>query len=159
MNTVDIVLLAVLALFAISGLYYGFVKTLGSIVGMVAGMLIGSWGVAILSSAIPFFARPLVAIVTFLIIAAIVGWIVGWFVNIAEAARKLVSIIPFLGTINHLLGGIFGLIEGIIILAAVAFYAESYLPSGNMRDQILGSAVMRILSVFVDVAQLLFPHV
>ena len=41
---------------------------------------------------------------------------------IIDKAFGIIAIIPFLKTFNHLLGGLFGLLEGLLFIAVIVFF-------------------------------------
>jgi len=146
----DLALLAIAAFFILSGLYHGFIRTAGSLVGLVGGTVVASWVIDWLSGILTLSEHPVWTIVFFVIILSLCAQLIGWIFVLIDRAYKLLSIIPFLSSINKLLGGIVGLIEAIAIVAAIGYAAATYLSQGSMQTAILDSQVMTWLSIAVD---------
>ncbi len=147
----DLVLLAIAAFFILSGLYQGFIRTAGSLVGLIGGVIIASIGIDWLSGIINLADHPGWTITIFLIILVICAQIIGWVFYLADRAWKIISIIPFLSSINKLLGGILGLIEAVAVIAAIGYAATTYLSEGGVQTAILESQVMDWLSIAVGI--------
>ena len=145
--TVDIVLLIILALFTLSGFVSGLIRSVGNLVGFVAGIIIANWAIIYLRESTSLISGPITALVAFFIIATLISFLVGWLVDLIEGLRQILSIIPFLSSINRLLGALFGFVEGILIIAAIAFVSTRYIPEGELQASILDSKVISALDV------------
>jgi|GEM_PF-3146023 len=156
--SIDIALLAVLVYFMLSGLYHGFIQTAGALIGLIAGLFIGAYGVLWLDESFQVLTRPLMAISIFLLIAMIVSRLVGWIAHVLDGIWKVLSIIPFLAGINKLLGGIVGAFEGVLILAAVSYFAAAHLPEGDVRGALEASEVLPWLDILSNWLGYILPH-
>lgn len=143
---IDIIALILLLLFTLSGFASGFVRAFGNLVGFVLGFIVASWFLTMVADQVSFTTRPILTLIIFLLIAAIVSFIIGWVIDLIEQLRKIISIIPFLKTINRLLGAVFGFAEGLLTLAAIIFFARFFLPETNLKSDILGSQTAEWLS-------------
>jgi len=115
MNTVDIVLGVVLLLFVINGIYKGFIKNFFHLLGLIASVvLIIHIGPMVKDLVISQFG--LNEIVAVVISYACIFLIVMIVVKIV--ARILKSVVDMLSLkwLNRLLGGVFGLFNGVLIL-------------------------------------------
>lgn len=132
MVLLDILIIFIIAIFIFKGLKLGLIEAVGGIVGIIVGIILANQyypGVAEWLSG--FVKSPLVAgvggyILAFIVINRLVAlgfWLINKMFNI-------VAIIPFLKSFNHLLGGIFGFIEGVLILG-IAFYLITLVPFGQ----------------------------
>ena len=144
-------LLTIAGFFILSGMYHGFIRTAGSLVGLVGGAVVASWIINRLSETLALGEHPVWTIVFFIIILALCAQLIGWIFVLVDRAYKLLSIIPFLSSINKLLGGLIGLIEAVVIIAAIGYAAQTYLSEGAFQAAILGSQVMSWLSVATGV--------
>jgi len=128
----DILIIAIIAIFVFKGLRLGLIEAVGGLVGIILGIILANQyypGVAEWLSG--FVKSPLVAgvggyILTFIIINRLVA-LVFWLIN---KMFNIVAIIPFLKSFNHLFGGLFCLIEGVLILG-IALYLITFLPFGQ----------------------------
>lgn len=123
MTIFDVILLIILGGFVMFGLWFGFIHTLGAIVGTFAGAFfaglwydeLGNWLTAV-------FGHPnLMKIFAFIFIFIIINRLIGFAFYILDRIFKFLSIIPFLKTINRLLGGVLGLFEGILVVGLSLF--------------------------------------
>lgn len=120
----DLILVGLLTFFSALGFLWGLIQAIGALLGLFFGFWAalnlyqpaGDWLAANLIHQ-PIVSRVLAFILIFLIVSRLVG-LLFWLVN---KIFKLISLIPFLGSINRLGGLILGLAEGAIILG-VAIY-------------------------------------
>ncbi|MEK7529313.1 MAG: CvpA family protein [Patescibacteria group bacterium] len=119
MISLDLIALVILLVFVLQGLGRGFVASLTSVAGMVATFIIALFAhpalVALLES-IGATVSVAMQLVLFFIVFLIVGRLLGYVVNIINNAFRVVSAIPFAKSIDRLLGGVFGLLEGLLIV-------------------------------------------
>jgi membrane protein required for colicin V production len=116
MNWLDIVILVVLLVSAISGLINGFIKTIFSLIGLIAGVLLAGRYYISLANHLGFISSENAArIVAFLIIFAVVMLVAILFGLIFT---KVASAI-LLGWLNRILGAIVGVLIGAITIGAL----------------------------------------
>ena len=124
MNWVDIVIIAVAALFGLLGLWQGFIKALFGIAGLIGGIVLAGHfyqGLALKLSAEGATWAGIAAYAIILIATMIVAGVIGWVV------AKLVHI-TLLGWLDRLIGGILGVGIGLLLVAAVLAIVSKYLP-------------------------------
>jgi len=116
MNLLDIIVLAVLAFFAIKGLTRGLINEVSSLIGLVLGVFFAYKLYPVLAAPlqkvlhIPLYVSMFLAFLFILIAIGVVAHIVG---NIITTTLKLVM----LGSINRLGGIGIGLLEGVLLLS------------------------------------------
>ena len=119
MIIIDIVLLIILAGFIFYGLFFGLIRTFGSLVGMVGGLwltfifylTVFDWAKNL------FFGHELAGkIIVFFILFTLINRLIGFVFALLDRTFNLISIIPFLKTINRLAGACLGFIEGGLVL-------------------------------------------
>jgi membrane protein required for colicin V production len=133
MGIFDVVLIIIIAGFVFYGLFFGLIRTIGSLVGMVGGL----WFTMIFYLDVfgwvknLFFGHELAGkIITFFIVFTIINRLVGLGFALLDKAFDLISIIPFLKTINRLTGAALGFIEGGLVLGlALLFISQTSLSS------------------------------
>ncbi|MBI2551431.1 CvpA family protein [Candidatus Uhrbacteria bacterium] len=149
----DIVLLLAFGGFIATGWKFGLIQGLGSMLGAVLGAL---WSFSLSGGIAHAFGlgavgRVIILLILFLLIAKLIG-LLFWAIN---KFYKLFSFIPLSGTLNHLLGAVLGLLEGILILGVILYYALTIIPFAAVSDTIthadLGHALQRIGKWIVDV--------
>ncbi|MDP2587131.1 MAG: CvpA family protein [Candidatus Komeilibacteria bacterium] len=125
MSAIDIIILVILALFVYKGVKLGLIESIGGILGLFVGAYMAGryyQQVGDMLSGVLFGSQILANVLGFILVFIVVNrgiallfWIIGKIFN-------LIAIIPFLRTFNHLLGGIFGLIEGVIFIGIIVFF-------------------------------------
>lgn len=146
MLIVSLVLIFLLLGFVGSGFKDGFIHTLGRLVGAVIGFVLArTWsisGAAILSLFMPYgWARFIAFIVIYMVITRLVGLLF----KLADGAFQILSIIPFLKTINSFLGACVGLIEGILILGGVMWIVNNFSLVPSLIPLLASSTVAQMI--------------
>lgn len=120
MNLVDVAILVVLAVFLVKGLVRGLFKELCSLIGLLGGALLayrfhGSLADLLLQSVrIPNAVAVVVAFLAIFLATIVIFAILG---HLLSRVVKLV----FLGGLNRVAGGFFGLVEGVVLLSVILF--------------------------------------
>lgn len=122
MSTPDIVILIVLLLFAALGVYWGLIRQVLALAGLILGVIVaGQYGSAVGGWMTSFVADDRLAqvlgfLLTFLIISMLASLL-------ASLLRFFVGLL-FLGWLDHLAGGLLGALQGLfgasVILVAWA---------------------------------------
>lgn len=117
-STVDWVLLAVLVLSLLVGLWRGLVFEVLSVLGWVAAFFVAQWFAPDVAALLPMSSasqsvRYAAAFVLTFIVAVFVAGL------LASIVRKMVAAVG-LRPVDRLLGGVFGLVRGLVLLLAVA---------------------------------------
>lgn len=158
MPIIDVVLICVVIVFTVLGFAFGFLHTLGSLIGALAGIFLGSRVSESLSDKYGFLqsgsGQVTMFIVIFLVVSRLVG-IVFWF---AQKAWGVLAWIPLAGVADRMLGGIIGFFEGIMIAGIIVFYAVQVLPEEALRFSLEHSFLAQLLLNSVSVLQLLLPE-
>lgn len=137
------ILIILLASFVIYGLRFGFVHTFGALVGTIAGALIASRCFEGLAQSVHQAmggSLNLERIVIFFLIFALVNRVVGILVSLIDQTFHVLSFIPFLKAIDHLMGGGLGFLEGVLVLGLTLTVARHF-PFLGIREVIEQSAL------------------
>ena len=140
MNGLDFVILAILLGFVAKGLFRGLLKEVCSLAGLFLGAFLAfryhGHLADSLSNHIALSVEVAVATTfTFLFLATImVFYGLGFFLS------RVIKLL-FLGGINRLVGGVFGLVQGVVLLAIILF-ALSLKPLPWGLDSILDEAYL-----------------
>ena len=117
MNNLDIALLIIGGLFVILGIYWGLIRQVLSLVGLIVGIVMaGRYG--------PAVAEWLSSFISDSAVTQVVGFI-AVLLLVSAAASVIASVLRifagllFLGWIDHLLGAILGLVQAILAGAAI----------------------------------------
>lgn len=141
-NWLDIVLLVILLITVVLGFVKGLVRQLIGIAAVAAGIILGFLYYRPIAAAF----RPLVttdtlahllAFLTVFLVLLLAGWLIN---HIFARAEK--GSIKF---INHLLGGIFGMLKGALICGALVFALLVFPVSlGALRDSTVAPYCMQM---------------
>lgn len=155
----DLVLILIIGGFGLFGLWFGFIHTLGSLVGSVLGVYLASryyspvadwlihttgWG--------ENFSKTIIFIIAFFIINRLVG-LAFWFL---DKILGFVTRLPFIHSLDKILGFVFGLLEGVIVLG-ISFYFISKFPFGDHLIVWMSSSV--IVPHLISFASILWPFI
>ncbi len=147
MNFFDIAILVLLAAFLVKGLVRGLVKEFFSLLGLVAGAALAFRFHAPLAQVLTetlrlparfcVVAAFLVLFLTTILLFAVVSYLLSRFIKL-----------PFLGGLNRVTGGFFGLGQGTLLLAVILFVVSlGNLPAGiekTYRDSQLAPPFVRL---------------
>lgn len=144
MTIFDLILILIIGFFVLNGLWFGLIQAIGSLVGV----LIGAWAagqyyipVADWLSQYVSWGDQGVKVFAFIIIFIIVNRLVGFIFWIIGKIFKILTIIPFLNSINRLLGGLLGFFEGILVVGLLLYVASRYSFSVTLDDAMAASEV------------------
>lgn len=157
---VDALLVVIVGMFVLFGLFFGLVHTLGSLVGTVLGIVVST---RLIDGAFDRFGFLLggggaAKVILFVILFLLVSRVIGLLFWIAEKILGVFAMIPFARSINRLLGGLFGFVEGVIVVGVVLFFAIQYLPDQAVKAALEQSSVADFLLATVAALQVLFPE-
>ena len=157
MSLFDIILLCVIGGFALFGVWFGLVHTLGSLVGTVVGVYLASrWYAPLADWLIHFtgwtgnFPRVAIFILSFLIINRLIGF--GF--HLLDKALSIVTRLPFISSIDRILGFAFGVVEGFIVLG-ITFYFINKFPLGPQFMAAFSAS--KIAPYCLSVSSILWP--
>ncbi len=157
----DVVLLIILAGFVFYGLFFGLIRTLGSLAGVVAGAWLASrYYLAVFDWAENLFFGygNLGKVICFILLFIIINRLIGFGFSLLDKAFNIISIIPFLKTINRLAGAVLGFIEGGLVLGLILYVAAKYSFIGTWFGNLLSnSSIAPFLLKFVNVLLPLLP--
>lgn len=147
MLILNILLIVALLGFVGAGMKDGFVHTLGRLVGAVVGFLVArTWSISLGSFLSVFLPSGWARFVAFIIIFMIVTRLVGFLFKLADGAFRLLSVIPFLKTINNFLGALLGIVEGVIIIGGSIWIIVNFNLIPSLIQLLNNSSVAKIIS-------------
>ncbi len=144
MSFVDVILIVIIGGFAIAGYRAGFIHTLGSLVGTVLGVYFASRYYETFAALImkwtgweDNFSRILTFIVAFFIINRLIG-LLFWFL---DRTFGLVTRLPFIHSIDSMLGLVFGLLEGMIVIGISVYFINKFPVKADFMKSVAQSNV------------------
>ena len=157
MSWIDIVLIVLVGGFILTGLWAGFVQTLGNLIGAILGIIIAGHYVDNVMVLI-HSTNGITRVVVYLILYALVSSIFGALFWIVCKLFSFIKIIPLVPTINHLLGAVLGLVEGLIAVGAAIFIALQFLPASTVTSALSHSVVAAGLLAIMQLFKFLLPQ-
>jgi uncharacterized membrane protein required for colicin V production len=137
MPLVDIVLILIIGGFTLMGFMQGFIRTVGNLVATILGLYLTGRLIGPFTDRFSFLGGGTVGLIfSYVILYTILSRLIGigfWF---GEKVLGILSWIPFAKSINRVLGAVFGLIEGMLVVGAVTFFAVHFLPMDTLRSAI-----------------------
>lgn len=152
----DLSLIIVIGGFALFGLWFGFIHTLGSLAGTLVGAYMASryyepmaqWLISITGWQ-GNTARVVMFILAFLVISRLVGFAF-WLV---DRLLSIITRLPFISSINHILGAALGFLEGLLTIGLAIYFIERVPLSTEIMQMIANSKVAaqasRTANVFI----------
>jgi membrane protein required for colicin V production len=120
MNAVDVAILVVLAALLLKGLWFGLIHELCGLAGLAAGTVLATRYHASLAEAVPAWSglSPAVAAAACFVVLFLVT--LSCFALLGMGLSRALKLV-FLGGFNRVLGGLFGLVQGVLLLALVLY--------------------------------------
>jgi membrane protein required for colicin V production len=157
MAIIDMIFVVIVLFFVGLGLMKGLLYSLISFIGTIIGVFVASryfepmadWLIATFDWA-ENLSRVVVFIIAFLIINQVIGLAFLFLKKISRWFNK----VPFLGWINRIAGGAFGLLQSVVILAFIVYVIERFPLSEALMTALAESMAAPYLS---GIAALLVP--
>lgn len=138
MNFFDIAILLILAAFLLKGVWRGLLREVCSLAGLIAGTVLAfrfhpplaEWMTQTLGLPLRFW---IVAMFLLLFVATVV-----FFALLGHLLSRFVKLV-FLGGLNRVAGGFFGLAQGLVVLALVLFAISRTALPGSLEKPWRGS--------------------
>lgn len=147
-ETLDIVLTLFLAVFVGWGFGNGLIRAIGGILAIIVGAAAASRFYPLVGDLIAgFFGRfrPLADITAFTILFLLFGRLFGIVVSLFEKAFDILAILPFLKTVNRVLGAVFGFFLGVLFVGAILYITSKYSIWTEFNDAVTGSQVAQLV--------------
>jgi membrane protein required for colicin V production len=149
LNNYDIALLAMVGIFAVLGLYWGLIRQVLAVAGIVVGIVLaGRFGETVAGWLSSFVISPQVASAAgFVLVVIFVSSIASL---IASFLRIFVGLL-FLGWLDHFLGALLGILQAVIV-GAIVTIAMVVFPDPAWQQLLIGS---RFATPFLQFGSLL----
>jgi membrane protein required for colicin V production len=156
----DIVILILLAGFVWKGVRLGLIEAVGGIIGLFVGVFLAGHyylQVGAIFKDVLFGSDILASIVGFLVVFILVNRLIALVFWIIDKVFNIIAIIPFLKSFNHLLGGIFGLIEGLIFIGIIVYVLTFFPLTGGLAGSVEKSKFAGVLKTVGKISSPLIP--
>ena len=159
MSLFDIILLGIIGVFTLMGLWFGFVHTFGSLTGTLLGTYLASRyyePLAVWFSHITGWTQNGSRVIMFIVAFVVINRLVGFVFWIIDKIFSLLTHLPFIRSLDRLIGGVFGFAEGVITLGVVFYFMERFPVAQGIMESVAHSV---IAPKTVAVASVLVPLV
>ena len=158
MAYIDVILIVILSGFVSYGLFFGLIRSLGVLVGVIVGAILASRFYLIAFNFVePIFFGfgNLGKVLIFVILFSLINRVVGLGFYFLEKVFNVISIIPFLKTINRLAGAILGFFAGGLSIGLVLYVISKY----TLLDYFIGRWLVdsSLTPMFLKFNDLLLP--
>lgn len=159
----DVILLILLSGFIFYGLFFGLIRVIGGMAGVIVGSLLASRFYLIAYDYLDFFflgydnlGKIFAFIFSFIVIRKMIVLV---FVAL-NTTFNIFSIIPFLTTINRVGGSILGFLEGSMIMGLILFVSSRYtIVEHWFGEYLVNSSIAPILIKISSILMPLLPSV
>lgn len=159
---VDVILILIIFAFIAAGFFLGLIRSVGSLVGLA----FGTWAAGHYFVPVADWLTPILRgnaatakIVAFIIIFIIINRLVVLIFHFIDKAFHLLSIIPFMKSINRLGGLILGAMEGILTIGLLIYIVAKFAPdSGFVMNNLNDSQVAHYLVAISKFVTILLPE-
>lgn len=125
----DIILIIIIALFAFTGFWFGFLHTVGALIGTFIGAAVASRTFEQAGTWLRGYfdiSENLSLIFGFLLVYFVVARAFGLIVWLLEKIIKVSRFIPLFGLLNRLAGALVGIAEGVLIVGLTLTFATKF---------------------------------
>ena len=154
----DVILLILLAGFIFYGLFFGLIRVVGGLIGVVVGAILASrYYLLVFDYLEKVFlgydnlGKVFSFIFTFILIRKLIVLVVASL----DTAFNIISIVPFLTTFNRIGGAIFGFLQGSLILGLILFVASRYTIIEHWFGEFLVNS--QIVPILIKITSILMP--
>ena len=135
LSGLDIVLGLILFFFFTLGFVYGFVHALGLVAGIIVGLWaanqyfqdVAGWVVELIpfiEESVPWLSGSAIEVISFVLIGSVTFKLVALAFEGFDHLIRVLYVIPFMKSINRVLGAIIGLSEAILMLSLLIHFTQ-----------------------------------
>ena len=158
MTIFDLSLLIVILGFAVNGLFRGLIKMVGAIVALVLGIFFASrlyipfyeWGSNYVSG-----QENILKIISFVIVLLVISKLIELTFKFLEKVFKIAAFIPGSRLINNILGAVFGILLGSLLLGTIIYFMTQYLDINGTISGLIASS--RIALILLEINKIILP--
>ena len=161
MNWFDLSLVVITGSFILFGFWFGFVHTAGSLIGTLAGAYVASRYYEMASvwlQHITGWQGNTARVVMFGLILFAVSRLVGFLFFIVDKFLSFITKLPFISSLNRLLGAALGFLEGVMTIGLFLFFVERFPVSEKFMEMLASSELAPKYRAVADVFIPLLPE-
>ena len=154
----DVVLLILLAGFIFYGLFFGLIRVIGGLIGIIVGSILASRYYLLVFD---YFGGVFLGydnlgkVFSFIFAFVLIRKLIVLIVASLNTAFNVISIVPFLTTFNRVGGAIVGFLQGSLILGMILFVASRYAIIDHWFGEFLINST--IVPILIKIASILMP--
>jgi membrane protein required for colicin V production len=160
MNAIDLIILASLALSLVTGFFWGLIRQVIALVGLVGGLtLAGQYYAGVAGFLHGSDGKGLVTDENWARIIAFVGIMIlfSLILGIAGSVLRIVARLLFLGWLDRVLGAILGLLVALTLTMSMVVVATVF-PVPGLSDGVRDSQVAQMFSGYIPVVLAMLPQ-
>jgi len=160
MSFFEIVILVIIGYYTLAGFKSGFIRTIGGFFGLLIGIFFASRYFEVMASSWQwiFFNNLLFAkVVIFIFLFIIVEKLFKLVMYALDRIFNLLRFIPFTKLINRVAGGVFGFLEGALIVGLFIYLLVRFPFNQSLLTSVEQSIFARQLLKFVEILTPLLP--
>lgn len=159
MNAIDLIILASIALSVVMGFFWGLIRQVIALVGLVGGLILaGQFYKGVAEFLHGSNGKGLIADENWANIVAFVGIMIlfSLALGIVGSVVRMVAKLLFLGWLDRVLGAVLGLLISLTLTMAVVIVATVF-PVPGLSDGVRESQVAKMLSGYIPVVLAMMP--
>lgn len=156
MGTFDLIVLIIFVGFIGAGFKFGFIHTLGTIIGVVVGVVVAG---NLYNDVANFFElllfKPGVAdAIAFITLFLVTSQLIGYLARMFDKGFKIIRFFPFVGSANRLGGAMLGFVEGALTIGVTLYVMSNFNISPEVSTAINNSP---LAGLFMTIASIVTP--
>jgi membrane protein required for colicin V production len=158
MSLFDVSLLLIISGFVFYGLFSGLIRMVGALVALLASTFIASHYYVAFYDSVSWFhfgSENAGKTVAFIVLMSLVSAAVRAVFYVIEKVFNIVSIIPFVKSVNRLAGALFGLLEGILTVGVILLVISKYALIGHFFSNALSSSFFA--PILIKITNIIYP--
>jgi uncharacterized membrane protein required for colicin V production len=155
---IDIILLVFLSMFVIYGFYLGLVKMALNLLASILGIILSIKFYEVFFDIFPFLgfgSSGLGKVISFIVVLSIISFVLSYGFKLLAKVLKIITSLPIISFFNRLIGGFFGLFQGLFIIGAILFVLSHYAFLDKFLNLIVANS--EIAPVFIKAVYWLKP--
>ncbi len=161
MSWFDLSLAVIIGGFTLFGFWFGFVHTAGSLLGTLAGAYVASRYYEMAAqwlTHITGWQGNTARVIMFVLILFAVSRLIGFLFFIVDKFLSFLTNLPFISSLNRVLGAALGFLEGVMTLGLFLFFVERFPVSEKFMIMVAESELAPKLRAVADVFIPLLPE-
>ncbi|MBI2444464.1 MAG: CvpA family protein [Candidatus Magasanikbacteria bacterium] len=161
MSFFDLILGLLIIGFALFGVWFGLIHTLGSLLGTILGIFLASrfyQPLSIWLIKITGWGDNVASVIMFAVAFLIINRLIGLAFFLVERFFRALTKLPFLNSLNRILGLLFGFFEGVIFLGTFFLFYARFPFGASLRAGVESSRLIPFITRTASVVWPLVPQ-